>query len=128
LGPKTSSSINSINIFPNDDLETICEFAGQFEIFQPSMASDSVLNDTYSINVSEDGEKIELVDCGECVKYIACASIIIDELSFHSNSFLNLFTVYKYVLLLPSCERVFSKMKFVKSKIPQIVFIIVIGH
>lgn len=46
---------------------------------------------------------------------------IIKELSFHSNSFYNLFTVYKYILLLPSTQvtggRVFSKLKLVKSKI-----------
>lgn len=135
LDPKTFSSINSINVFPNGDLETIYElagverkifcnelkqFAGQFESFQPSMTSESKLTEN-SINDSEDEDNIELVDCDKCNKCIACAYIIIKELSFHSNSFHNLFTVYKYVLLLPStqvtCERVFSKLKLVKSKI-----------
>jgi len=107
LGPKTFSSINSNNIFPNGELETICELAGverkvlckvlklQFESFQPSIVSDSVLN-KYSINVSEDEEKIELVDSDKCNKCIPFAYIIIKELSFH-----NLFTVYKFVLLYP---------------------------
>jgi hypothetical protein len=69
LSPKTFSSINSINVFPNGDLETICDLAGveqkqfasHFESFLPSMASDSLLNE-YSINVSEDEEKIDLED------------------------------------------------------------------
>jgi len=123
-------------VFPNGDLPTICElagverkvfckelkqFAGQFESFHSSRhdttITDSVLNE-YNINDSEDEE---LVDCHKCNKCIACAYIIIKELSFHSNSFHNLFTVYKYVLLLPStqvtCEKVFSKLKIVKSKI-----------
>ncbi|XP_060846214.1 SCAN domain-containing protein 3-like [Rhopalosiphum padi] len=108
LDPKTFSSINSINVFPNSDLETICElagverkifcnelkqFAGQFESFQPSMASESKLTEN-SIHDSEDEDNTELVDCDK---------------------------FYKYVLLLPStqvtCERVFSKLKLVKSKI-----------
>ncbi|XP_008179735.1 zinc finger MYM-type protein 1-like [Acyrthosiphon pisum] len=112
LDPKTFSSINSINVFPNGDLETICElagverkvfckelkqFAGQFESFHSSRhdttITDSVFNE-YNINYSEDEEKTELVEC-------------------HKS--------YKYVLLLPStlvtCERVFSKLKLVKSKI-----------
>lgn len=72
----------------------------------------SVLNE-YNIDYSEDEEKIQLVNSN---KFIAYAYKIIQELSFH-----NLFTVYKYVLLLPSTqvtrERVFSKLKLVKSKI-----------
>jgi len=72
----------------------------------------SVLNEC-NIDYSEDEEKIQLVDCN---KFIACAYKIIQELSFH-----NLFTIYNYMLLLPStqmtCEKVFSKLKLVKSKI-----------
>lgn len=142
MDPKTFSSINSINVFPNGDLETICElagverkifckelkqFAGQFESFQPSMASESKLNENSIINDSEDEDNTELVDCDKCNKCIACAYIIIKELSFHSNSFHSLFTVYKYVLLLPStqvtCKREFSKLKLVKSKIRSTTFI-----
>jgi len=91
LDPKTFSSINSINVFPNGDLETICElagverkifckelkqFAGEFESFQPSMASESKFIEN-SINDSEDEDKTELVDCDKCNKCIACAYFII---------------------------------------------------
>jgi len=60
-------------------------------------------------------------DCNKCRNCIYCAFVIIRELSFLSNLLCNLFIVYKFILILPStrvsCERVFSKLKIIKTKL-----------
>ncbi|CAI6358469.1 unnamed protein product [Macrosiphum euphorbiae] len=63
----------------------------------------------------------EQIKCDKCTKCLPCALILLQELSCQSNLFYNLFTLYKFVLLLPStqttCERVFSKLKIIKTKL-----------
>lgn len=72
-------------------------------------------------NNDVDEENVLPIDCNKFNRCIAYAYITIRELAFNSNTFNNLFVLYKYVLLLPStqvtCERVFSKLKLVKSKL-----------
>lgn len=57
----------------------------------------------------------------KCRNCFYCAFVIIWELYFQLNIFSNLFLVYKFDLILPStqvtCERVFSKLKIVKTKL-----------
>lgn len=140
--------IKSLNNFPADVLTKICELAGverksicyelkqfpcQFESFHPKLSEcttkivdqHNVQQDLLFENMDSDNdvdkENVLPIDCNKCNRCIACAYITIRELTFNSNTFNNLFVLYKYVLLLPStqvtCERVFSKLKLVKSKL-----------
>lgn len=61
-------------------------------------------------------EKKEM--CSEC---LSCGFTVLHSLSSQSGLFNNLYSVYKFVMTLPStqvsCERVFSKLKIVKTKL-----------
>lgn len=52
---------------------------------------------------------------------IYCAFILLQKLTYQSNVFCNLFTLNKFVSLLPSTEttseRIFSKLKIIKTKL-----------
>jgi len=66
----------------------------------------------------EDNDEIsKSINSNKCNKCIYCAFLIVRELSCQSN----LFIIYKFALLLPStqttCERVFSKLKCIKTKL-----------
>jgi hAT family C-terminal dimerisation region len=56
--------------------------------------------------------------CNNCVK---CCFKFLLEFNFHVSAFTNVFRVYEYFLTLPcsqiECERVFSKLKIVKSRL-----------
>lgn len=90
------------------------QFACQFESFHPILSTsifpnNSNMQHTVTLNVldedimeSKDEEKLKLVNCGNCNKCITWAKIIIHLLWFHSNKYQNWFTMYKYLLLLPS--------------------------
>ena len=56
---------------------------------------------------------------GECKKCMKCCYKMLHMYSLHSSAFSNLFLAYEYLLTLSftqvSCERVFSKLKIVKS-------------
>jgi len=142
LDPKSFSNIQSMMKL-NDSLKTICELAGvdrqaiclelkqfasQFKNFLPNLSFSDInyKNDTnYQTESSNDTEGEDDVtkkpDCNKCRNCIYCAFVIIRELSFQSNLFCNLFIVYKFILILPStqvsCERVFSKLKIIKTKL-----------
>jgi len=56
--------------------------------------------------------------CKSCIK---CAFAVIREYSMYSRQYSELYKVYKYILTLPmtqvSCERSFSKLKIIKSRL-----------
>ena len=58
---------------------------------------------------------------GECKKCMKCCYKMLHKYSLHSSAFSNLFLAYEYLLTLSftqvSCERVFSKLKIVKSRL-----------
>jgi len=110
------------------------QFVCQFESFHPKLyeCTTKIVNQHTNIhqdllfeNIDSDSEVDEEnvlpIDCNKCNRCIACSYITIRELAFNSNTFNNLFVLYKYVLILPSiqvtCERVFSELKLVKSKL-----------
>lgn len=141
LDPKSFSNIESMK--HSDALKTICELAGvdrqviclelkqfasQFKNFLPDLSSsdlnykNNTNTKTESSNDTESEDEVtKKPDCNKCRNCIYCAFVIIRELSFQSNLFCNLFIVYKFVLILPStqvsCERVFSKLKIIKTKL-----------
>jgi len=144
LDPKTFAFINELEQFPKDSLNTICkladldkeviaielkQFAGQYNNFIPDVSEndfhDNKSKSSKIINIDEDdaieGKPTEQIKCDKCTKCLHCALILLQELSCQSNLFCNLFTLYKFVLLLPStqttCERVFSKLKIIKTKL-----------
>lgn len=147
LDPKLFLKIKSMEIFPNDALKTISElaevdrqttcmelkqFASQYRNFQPHLPigeseiyqNDDINNQQELFEDSECESEDEIPktpNCNKCRNCIYCAYITIRELSFQSNLFSNLLVVYKYILLLPStqvtCERIFSKLKIVKTKL-----------
>lgn len=105
------------------------QFAGQYNNFIPDVSEndfhDNKSKSSKIINIDEDdaieGKPTEQIKCDKCTKCLHCALILLQELSCQSNLFCNLFTLYKFVLLLPStqttCERVFSKLKIIKTKL-----------
>jgi hypothetical protein len=75
-----------------------------------------------SLVVTSDSEdELDSINCNTCWKYTVCAFKIITQLSCHYGMYNNLNQVYKYIMLLPStqvtCERVFSKLKVIKTKL-----------
>jgi hypothetical protein len=70
---------------------------------------------------SDSEDELDSINCNTCWKCIACAFKIITQLSCHSGMYNNLNQVLKYIMLLPStqvsCERVFSKLKVIKTKL-----------
>lgn len=61
----------------------------------------------------------------KCSKCLPCAFSLLYELSQHSGLFNNLYTALKFVLTLPctqvSCERTFSKLKIIKTRLRSII-------
>jgi hypothetical protein len=140
LDPRTFSFIKEIEQFLKDSLKTICKLAGldqqiiaielkqfacQYISFLPT--SENNFHDELIKNrhVDEDKdneiEPTEQVKYNKCTKCIYCAFTVLRVLSYQSNLFCNLLTFYKIMLLLPltqtTCERIFSKLKIVKSKL-----------
>ncbi|CAI6365489.1 unnamed protein product [Macrosiphum euphorbiae] len=144
LDPKTFAFINELEQFPKDSLNTICkladldkeiiaielkQFACQYSNFIPDVSKNDfrdIKSKSSKIIYIDEDEDIEVkpteqIKCDKCTKCLHCALILLQELSCQSNLFCNLFTLYKFVLLLPStqttCERVFSKLKIIKTKL-----------
>ncbi|CAI6362869.1 unnamed protein product [Macrosiphum euphorbiae] len=114
LDPRTFAFINKLEQFPKDSLNTICKLA---DLDKEIIAIELKQFAYEDIEV----KPTEQIKCDKCTKCLQCALILLQELSCQSNLFCNLFTLYKFVLLLPStqttCERVFSKLKIIKTKL-----------
>ncbi|KAF0771163.1 zinc finger MYM-type protein 1-like [Aphis craccivora] len=117
--PKTFSLIDELEQFPKDSLHTICNLAN---LNQEIIAIE--LKQFMLANFDED-EDIEVkptekIKCNKCI-CLYCAFILLQELSYQSNLFCNLFILHKFVLLLLSTqttsERIFSKLKIIETKL-----------
>jgi len=143
LDPKTFSFIDELEQFPKDSLNTICklanlnkdiiaielkQFACQYNNFIQNVSENDFHNNKSKfVNIDFDEDEdvevkpTEQIKCNKCTKCLYCAFILLQELSCQSNLFCNLFILYKFVLLLPStqttCERIFSKLKIIKTKL-----------
>ena len=104
------------------------QFACQYSNFIPNVPENDFHDKSKSLNKTQTDEDedieikaIEQIKCNKCSKCLYCAFILLQELSCQSNLFCNLFTLYKFVLLLPSTqttrERIFSKLKIIKTKL-----------
>ncbi|KAF0769848.1 zinc finger MYM-type protein 1-like [Aphis craccivora] len=110
--PKTFSLIDKLEQFPEDSLNTICNLAN---LNQKIIAIE--LKQFMLANFDEDeGIEVKLTEqikCNKCTKCLYCAFILLQELSYQSNLLCNLFILYKFT----NCERIFSKLKIIKTKL-----------
>ncbi|KAL4120303.1 hypothetical protein QTP88_013020 [Uroleucon formosanum] len=137
LDPRSFTVFNNIKISPESILSTLCkmsglnhvviveelkQFSSQYEKFIPQISKYATIatdcDSKKRFSNDEDNDEIsKTVYCNKCSKCIHCAFLIVRELSRQSN----LFVIYKFALLLPStqttCERVFSKLKCIKTKL-----------
>ncbi|CAI6343206.1 unnamed protein product [Macrosiphum euphorbiae] len=144
LDPRSFAVFNYTELLPVSALSTICkisglnhqviltelkQFSSQYEHFIPQIpkyttdcdSEDKLLLRNEDVSDEDNDEISKSVNCNKCNKCIHCAFLIVRELSCQSNLFSNLFVIYKFALLLPStqttCERVFSKLKCIKTKL-----------
>ncbi|XP_050061585.1 zinc finger MYM-type protein 6-like [Aphis gossypii] len=138
LDPRSFAVFNNIELLPVSALSTLSKISGLnheiilTELKQFSNQYENFLIPKYTTDCDsenklllrnedasdEDNDEIsKSVNCNKCNKCIHCAFLIVRELSCQSN----LFVIYKFALLLPStqttCERVFSKLKCIKTKL-----------
>ncbi|KAL4105165.1 hypothetical protein QTP88_020437 [Uroleucon formosanum] len=137
LDPRNFTVFNNIKILPESTLSTLCkmsglnhvviveelkQFSSQYENFIPQISKYATIatgcDSEKRFSNDEDNDEIsKTVYCNKCSKCIHCAFLIIRELSCQSN----LFVIYKFALLLPltqtTCERLFSKLKCIKTKL-----------
>ena len=69
----------------------------------------------------QDADKLPKPCMGYCKKCLSCCYKILHRFSLNASSFTNLFVAYEYLLTLSfsqvSCERAFSKLKIVKTRL-----------
>jgi hAT family C-terminal dimerisation region len=110
--------------------QQLTQFANYFKAFgQPlhqvdeSQASDS--DDGKSDDESDEASRYvgnESNDSHQdCMSCLACATKILHKHNLYSSMYTELYMAYKFILTMPStqvtCERVFSKLKIIKSKL-----------
>ena len=69
----------------------------------------------------QDADELPKPCIGNCKKCLLCCYKILYRFSLNASSFTNLFVAYEYLLALSfsqvSCERIFSKLKIVKTRL-----------
>ena len=111
--------------------EELLSFARNFDSLSRTL-QDEFLNSDSEIELnnasgtdseSEEHEErsAEIVCNGSCKKCLACRHRVLYRYSLNASAFSNLFLVYEYLLTLSftqiSCERAFSKLKFIKTRL-----------
>ncbi|KAL4098359.1 hypothetical protein QTP88_022988 [Uroleucon formosanum] len=140
LDPKKYCDLQTINEIPDNIFNEITKLANversavlselkQFANYYHSIIPEHQSNiseqegENEIINNSESESEVnyESIHCKKCNKCLACAYILIEELSKQSGLFNNLYIVFKCALILPltqvTCERVFSKLKIIKNRL-----------
>jgi len=105
------------------------QFAIQFDAITKTFSETmSDTDDQYHDNGS-DSEKEQFtkksLDCKVCNSCLKCAFNILYDMVQQSCSFNNIYYAYKFVLTLPctqvTCERTFSKLKNIKTKLRSLI-------
>ena len=80
---------------------------------------EQALEDSDDETVS--GNKFQCQKTKKCNNCLSCAFVLLEALNLNTSVYSNLYIVYKFVLTLPctqvTCERVFSKLKIVKTRL-----------
>lgn len=141
LDPKMYEYIEKLEEYPMDILITVTKLSNvnrdsvllklkQFASYYFNIIPNKhgIMNDNDGegdiidkVMTSDSEDELDSINCNSCWKCIACAFKIVTQLSCHSGMYNNLYQVFKYIMLLPStqvtCERVFSKLKVIKTKL-----------
>ena len=102
--------------------ELIC-FADSFDSLIDSLSSscDGFRYESEEEDEDEFGARTRQSDSPACKKCFGCCYSLLYDRNFHTSAFSNLFLVYEYLLTLSftqvSCERAFSKLKIIKTRL-----------
>uniref|UniRef100_A0A803KFL2 DUF4371 domain-containing protein n=1 Tax=Xenopus tropicalis TaxID=8364 RepID=A0A803KFL2_XENTR len=133
LDPRQFSNIKEENI-PAESFNTVADLAGvdsvqlksellNFKDNYPLLKKSSLPQTaTVTIEESDDDEEITSdIKKNVCENCLTCCYRLLYDYNLHSAAYTNLFAVYKTLLTLActqvSCERVFSKLKIVKTRL-----------
>lgn len=110
--------ISFVNVWPS-----ICR-KSMDEDYKTDAFKETECDQDLEENLDEDKEDIGFTPCSaknQCNTCIKCALGVIVEYNMYSLSYTELYKVYKYLLTIPltqvSCERVFSKLKLIKTRL-----------
>lgn len=122
---KISQKLNSIN--PNvtqaslkeEFLDFINKFDGLKQNISFSYVNENEDIDDFSLDEKEYPQSEN--SCNKCSNCIHCCYIILLRYSLYCSAYSSLFLAYKYILTLSisqvSCERSFSKLKYIKNRL-----------
>ena len=130
-------NFGSLKNYSSDDVKAICErcsldkdtvfkeltcFAACFDSLVESLASscDGYRHDLEE-EIGDDDDVESSTTQPACKKCFGCCFSLLYERNFHTSAYSNIFLVYEYLLTLSftqvSCERAFSKLKLIKTRL-----------
>ncbi|XP_026286455.1 uncharacterized protein LOC113212084 [Frankliniella occidentalis] len=87
----------------------------------PDIESTFNNNDDENCDGDDQTDENYVVKCKACNKCLSCVLKLFYTIPMLQTAYPNLFVCYKFVLTIPttqvSCERVFSKVKFIKTRL-----------
>ena len=136
-GNLPKNSLEKISkLIPTLDKEKLKEEMVSFSSVWVNVSNKSLENDYKRDEFQEDDENnildksfdgyeedvfVECSDKSRCSECIKCAFAVIVDFNMYSLQYTELYKVYKYLLTIPltqvSCERVFSKLKLIKTRL-----------
>lgn len=126
LDMSTTSLTKLADVTKSSRSELITElkqFATNYDVFKLSLVKDRDANLSCEEQwlAGNDGSLCQIETNVKCSQCLSCAFTVLYDLSSQSGLFNNLYSAYKYLLSIPctqvSCERVFSKLKIIKTKL-----------
>ncbi|XP_008178490.1 zinc finger MYM-type protein 1-like [Acyrthosiphon pisum] len=104
------------------------QFAIQYDTITKNFNDTFSKNDLSFDNDSNSESELNIdhsLECNTCNNCLRCAFNILYEIVQQSGSFNNIYLAYKFVLTLPctqvTCERIFSKVKNIKTKLRSLI-------
>lgn len=104
------------------------QFAIQFDSITKNFNDTFSKNDLSFDNESDSEPELNIdhsLECNTCNNCLRCAFNILYEIVQQSGSFNNIYLAYKFVLTIPctqvTCERTFSKLKNIKTKLRSLI-------